>query len=92
MHFYNWKQTKNKRKKESSLDLSVQVCQTSLEPKKERKKQHAKPKEFYFLVFVLKKQKCQKIKPSQDSQQVTKKKDYNQRFSKFCAKNEKNQR
>jgi hypothetical protein len=74
MHFYNLKQTKNKRKKESSLDLFVQICQTSLESKKERKKQHAKPKEFYFLVFELNKQKCQNIKCSQDSQQVTKKK------------------
>jgi hypothetical protein len=55
MHFYNLKQTKNKRKKESSLDLLVQICQTSLESKKERKKKNAKPKEFYFLVFVLKK-------------------------------------
>jgi hypothetical protein len=48
MHFYNLKQTKNKRKKESSLDLLVQICQTSLESKKERKKKNAKPKEFYF--------------------------------------------
>ncbi len=67
----------------------MQICQTSLEPKKERKKKHAKPKEFYFLVFVVKKQKCRKIKPCQDSQQVTKKRDYNQRFNIFCAKNEK---
>jgi hypothetical protein len=74
MHFYNLKQTKNKRKKESSLDLLVQICQTSLEPKKERKKQHAKLKEFSFLVLVQKKQKCQKMKPSQASQQVAKKK------------------
>jgi hypothetical protein len=40
----------------------VQVCQTSLEPKKKRKKQDAKPKEFYFLVFVLEKNKMSKDK------------------------------
>jgi hypothetical protein len=43
-----------------------------LRTKKGKKKQHAKPKEF--LVFALKNQKCQKMKPSQDSQQVAKKK------------------
>jgi hypothetical protein len=37
---------KQKKKNESSQDLLVQICQTSLEPKKERRKQHAKPKSF----------------------------------------------
>jgi len=70
----------------------VQICQTSLEPRKERKKTTCQTQRVLFLSFCGKKIKMLKDKTLPRLTTSYKKKDYNQRFNMFCAKNEKKKR